>query len=263
MNSRTKVALPLNFRNLPLVEAAVRASLESPVKLTFRILNDMAARLRNEFPDQSELDQFHVPPGIRVSKIDLSPQQIPGAVFRGNKDGISITAQSQVIIARWMKRAGTDAPEYPRYRALRDSLWRAVNCLREVCEQPPPRIVVVNMSYVNFVQSSQGPAVLRRYFSGRACLAAADKAQKVHKLEAAWQEPDGVDLRLCFEHVTAKVETESIEGYRFTTACGQHVSEGESDRDALDMVHDCLQGFFVDIISDDAKKDWGLEHSDA
>lgn len=69
--------------------------------------------------------------------------------------------------------------------------------------------------------------------------------------------------RVIFEHVTAKVETESIEGYRFTTACGQHVSEGKSDRDALDEVHERLQGFFADIISDDAKTDWGLERSDA
>lgn len=263
MNSRTKVALPLNFRNLPLVEAAVRASLESPVKLTFRILNAILERLRDEFPDQSELPQLYVPPGIRDSSIELSPHQIPGAVFRGNKDGLSIAVQSQVLVAHWAKRAGPDAPKYPRYRALRDSLWRAVDCLREVCEQPPPRIIVVNMSYVNFIQSSQGPAVLRRYFSGRARLAAADEARKVHKLEASWQEPDGIDLRLCFEHVTAKVETESIEGYRFTTACGQHVSEGESDRDALDEVHERLQGFFADIISDDAKTDWGLERSDA
>ena len=110
MSSPGSAKLRLNFRNLPLVDAAVRASFDSPVGLTFRCVNDLAERLRPDFPQLSELDHFQVPPGVRDPSMTLGPGRIPGADYSGNKDGLSITVQSQVIVARWVKKLAQARP---------------------------------------------------------------------------------------------------------------------------------------------------------
>ena len=262
MNSPGSAKLRLNFRNLPLVDAAVRASFESPVELTFRGLYALADALQPDFPSQTELDQFQMPPGVRSPSMVLGPGQIPGAVYTGHKEGLSITVQSQVIIARWVKKVVTSAPDYPRYKALADALWRATKGFSETYARQAPRIVVVNMSYVNFLQIAHDQPVLLRYFSEKARVEAAKGARKIHKVETSWQEPDGVDLRFSLEQVTATVDAAKVEGFRLTTAAGKRLVEGDGKEDALEMIHDRLQIFFFEILSEQAKTEWDLEPVD-
>jgi len=258
MGSSGTAELRLDFKNLPLVDAAVRASFDSPVQLTFRAVNQMAELLRPEFPQLFELDQFQVPPGVQ-GPVMLGAGQIPGAVYSGNRQGLSITIQSQLIVARWTKQLVPNAPDYPRFRALADALWRAVDCFRDTCEQKVPRIVVVNMSYVNFLRLSHDQPVLQRYFSEKVRVQAAYDARMVHKVEFSWQEQDRVDLRFRLEQETAKLETESVQGFRLTTAAGQRLDDGAQERTSLEVIHQRLQSLFLNALSEHAKAEWGLE----
>ena len=115
------------------------------------------------------------------------------------------------------------------------------------------------MSYVNFLQIAHDQPVLRRYSSERARVEVANGARKIHKVETSWQEPDGVGLRFSLEQVTATVDAAKVEGFRLTTAAGQRLVEGGSEGEALDVIHDRLQIFFLDILSADAKAEWDLE----
>jgi len=250
--------LRLDFGNLPLVEAAARASFGSPIPLTFSVINDVHERLRDEFPDLREPKQFEVAPGID-SRIPLGPGQISGVVYAGNLKGLLITVQSQVVVARWLKQIVKNAPEYPRFAQLRDVLWRAVEAFRTASGCSELSVATVNMSYVNFLDVDDMGGVLKRYFSDLAHIKATADAKQIHKVEASWRERDDVDLRFHLEKVTAQLADQTMEGYRLTTIAGARLLKADDDaKDRLEYVHSRLQSFFRDLISDHAKAEWQL-----
>ncbi len=248
----------LDFGNLPLIEAAVRASFETPGSLTFRTINAVAASLQGEFPQLAEPTQLEAAPGV-TAKVEFGPGQITGALYTGNRDGLTITVQSHVVVARWLPRVGVAEAEYPRFPALRDALWRAVDAFKAACGQDAPRVHVVNMSYVNFLRIPHSSPVLRRYFSKRIQIEAAADAQQVHKLEASWREADESDFRFSLEQVTARVADESVQGYRLTTAAGRRVQPSDKEQEILERAHERLQSLFHEWLSADARKEWQLQ----
>ena len=89
----------LDFENLPLIEAAVRASLNGPTALSYRLVNYIAAELNTSFPILTESKQLEVAPGASGANIAFGPAYLPGAVYTGNKSGLSVSVQPQVIVA--------------------------------------------------------------------------------------------------------------------------------------------------------------------
>ncbi|MHC4233847.1 MAG: hypothetical protein ACYSUQ_01905, partial [Planctomycetota bacterium] len=201
----------LDFGNLPLVEVAARVSLESPVELTFEIINKVAEQLSSQFPLLTEPNRFEAPPGV-TGEVPFGPGRISGAVFTGNPDGLIVTLQSQLVVSRWLKRVGVSASEYPRFPALRDALWQTVGSFKEASEGRLSRIFVVNMSYVNLLRISHAAPAITRYFSDLAQVKATEQAEQIHKMEVSWGEQASVDLRYNLEKVTAKVGDENVEG---------------------------------------------------
>lgn len=249
----------LDFGNLPLIEAAVRASFATPVPLTFEAISQAHSQLRTDFPQIAQPSQIDVPPGIK-SEIDLRPGVIQGVVYTGNSSGLVINVQSQLVVVRWLKQVTAEAPDYPRFKALRDTLWHARRVHFEGGQtQSVP--IVVNMSYVNFIQVTDAGSVLEDYLSPRVQVAATKNAQQVHKVEVSWQERDSVDLRFSLEQIAADVGGETLDGYRLTTAAGLRLAESNDPRAALEDIHDRLQYFFRDLISDRARDEWQLKES--
>lgn len=259
MNTKSAQVVRLEFGNLPLVEAAVRVSFERPVKLTFAVVNRVAEQLRDRFPDLQEPACFEGSPGVKELSLPLGPGQLFGAVYAGNRDGLLITLQGQVIVARWLRQSRNDAPDYPRYPALREAVWQAVDAFADTCGSQLSRIIVANMSYVNFLAIGHDEPVIERYFSELAQLKLTQDARQIHKFEVSWGESEAADLRYNLEQVTAQVDDQSVEGYRLTTAAGVKLAEGEDAKDALGQVHDRLQLFFQSLISDYAKGEWQLK----
>jgi len=258
MTGDPKRTVRLDFGNLPLVEATVRVSFESPSQLTFETVNRVHEDLRDEFPQVSEPKQIEVAPGISGSTAAFGPGQISGVVYTGNAKGLIITIQTQVVVARWLKQVAKDDLEYPRFPSLREALWRAVDALKSERTGESPPIVVVNMSYVNFVRVAESDNVLTSYLSDLAQVEAAANARRIHKVEVSWQESESVDLRFNLERVTAQIGDESVEGYRLTTAAGMHLGDAQKAKEGLDDIHDRLQTFFLSLISDRAKTEWQL-----
>ncbi len=253
--------LRLDFGNLPLVEAAVRASFSSRVALSYSLVNSIAAELEPSFPKLTESKQLEVAPGAGGIQVEVSPGYLPGAVYTGHESGLSVSVQPQVIVARWVKHPGLTKPKYPRYLALRDSLWTAVEAFRKACGDEFPGIAVVNMSYVNFIPASDSAGVLKTYFSEKVHLRAMDKARQVRKLEAAWGEGDDLDVRFAIEQAAANLADGVTQGYRLTTAAGLRLGEALDAKSGLEKVHDVLQEFFLELISTHAKNEWQLRES--
>ena len=258
MSNRTTAGVRLDFANLPLVEVAVRAAFSQPVELKFAIINQVAERLRSDFPILAEPERFEVPPGVS-GEVRIGPLNLVGAIYSGNQHGIIITVQSQLIVARWLKQVQPSAPPYPRYSALRDALWQAFDALVDACNGACPPIAVTNMSYVNFLTMSPSEPVLAKYFSELVHVRAAENSQALYKLEASWRERDDVDLRFTLEQVTAKMDERDVEGFRLTTAAGQRLAASANPQETLDSLHDRLQIFFRDVLSEHAKTEWALK----
>jgi uncharacterized protein (TIGR04255 family) len=248
----------LDFDNLPLVEAAVRASFNAPTALSYVLVNSIAAELNPSFPILTESKQLEVAPGASGADIAFGPGYLPGAVYTGHASGLSVSVQPQVIVARWAKDPRLHQPQYPRYPELRKALWTAVEALRKGCGDEYSGIAVVNMSYVNFVPSSDPAGFLKTYLSEQSQLRAMDRAEQVRKLEAAWSEADGLDVRFAVEQGTAKLPHGPTAGFRLTTAAGLRLGESVDAKSGLEMVHDVLQRFFVKLISEQAKREWKL-----
>ena len=261
-----KAGLRLDFDNLPLVEAAVRVSFESPVELTFSIVNGVHEHIGdNDFPQVSEPQQLEAPPGVGESAVALGPGKISGVVYMGGPQGLAVTLQSQVVVARWVKQVADESPPYPRFPALRDTAWKTVEAFAGVCQRATLPVAAVNMSYVNFLKTDDAAGVLKTYFSRLAQVQATERAAHIHKVEFSWREHDGTDLRFRLEKVTAQVGDEAIDGYRLTTIAGIRLTQPSDDsNEKLEHVHDRLQVFFRDLISEQAKKEWKLrEPADA
>ncbi len=250
--------LRLDFDNLPLVEAAVRASFNSPKLLSYSLINLIYADLGPSFPVLTEPQQLEIAPGAGGTSVEIGPGYLPGAVYTGHVSGVSVHLQPQVIVARWSKRPGLTEPKYPRYEAIRDSLWSTVEAFRRACEGDFPGIGVVNMSYVNFIPEADSAIFLKTYFSAEAQLRAMDRARQVRKLEAAWSESDDFDVRFAIEQTAAKFPDHTAQGFRLTTAAGLRLGEAVDAKSGLEKVHDVLQEFFLGIISTHAKKEWKL-----
>ncbi|MCH7703459.1 MAG: hypothetical protein IID37_17420, partial [Planctomycetes bacterium] len=88
--------LRLDFGNLPLVEAAVRASLSESVPLTYSVVNAIAQSLGKSFPTLTEPKQIELAPGAGPSTVEFGPSYLPGAVYGGHDAGLFVSLHPQV-----------------------------------------------------------------------------------------------------------------------------------------------------------------------
>lgn len=253
--------LRLDFNNLPLVEAAIRASFAQAVDLKFSAISELHERLRESFPHVTEPQHYEAAPGI-TEEVKIGPGHISGVVFSGSPEGLRSTLQSRVAIVRWLKQFVGDAPNYPRFSVLRATLWKVIEAVKAAYGLESLPIAVVNMSYVNFIQVTDFSSVLSLYFSPLVNVQATNDAEEISKLEVAWRER-GIDLRFRLEKVSATLGEDTTDGCRLTTIAGMRVPATDGDaKKALDDIHARLQMFFRDVISEHAKQEWQLKEVD-
>lgn len=242
----------LNFENLPLAEAAVRATLEAPLALSYVLVNGVHQELRSEFPDLQEPEHFERPPGL-PGQYEFGHARLPGALYCGNALGIRIGIQRQVVVARWARHPLGEG-KYPRFAALAAALWRAFDALSKL--GATPKAAVVNMSYVNLLNLPHSVPVHAQYFAPDARIKLLEHAKQVQKVEASWRADADIDLRFLLEQVKLTVGgPDEVEAFRLTTAGGTLVA-GRSAAECLCVVHDRLQLLFDELISIRAKKEW-------
>jgi len=254
--------LRLDFGNLPLVEAAIRISLDEPITLTFARIQELYDAVRDDYPRITEPQRWEVAPGVQQQSVSLSPGgPISGVVYEGNELGLRLTIQSHVIVVRWVEQAQENAPDYPRYAELLGATKRALTSVGSAFAITPV-IAAVNMSYVNFIQTGDPARVLKDYFSHQLQVAATEEAGAIHQIEISWRDDAGLDLRFRLQSASAQTPNveEPLSGFQLTTIAGSRIQGGISDStyQVLDRVHARLQHLFQEAISDKAKNEWQL-----
>ncbi len=250
----------LQFSALPLAEVAVRATLTKAFRLTFNRVWAIHEALKEKLPEVTEPSTIEQVPG--VSQLEITPfgGGLPGARFLDSATGISITLQGQLIAAHWVKRAVGPGFTYPRYQAMRSILWDTAAKIDEI---EPSGVSVVNMVYVNLLTMPRGATsadVSQRMLSPRYRVPALDEAKRIYGHTLNFQDPNDVDLRLEINVASWTILDAVLNGYRLATAGGKKMEGGLSEAATnLDLVHSRLQGFFDDIMSDEARKEWGLQ----
>lgn len=251
----------LDFENLPLVEAKVRASFINPIKLSFDLIYSFHELVRDEFPLIAAPTQFESAPGVAQQSLKLDPSVLIGADFRGGDHGVWLSLQTLVTCAQWQKQLIEGAPAYPRFPKLLRAFDKGLTSLRECGVDTGIR--AVNISYMNIIESEGVTDILQHYFSDRVHVAAMRGAKEIHKMELAWCAEDGVDLRFRLEKVEKHVDDRVISALRLTTIAGMLLAppteQGPSRM--LQTVHDRIQRFFLSLLSDNARREWGLKET--
>jgi len=252
--------LRLDFANLPLIEAVARFTFEQPIELTYGLINGLAESLRSSFPQLAELDAIETPPGVHPP-LDIGYPKPPGAVYRGGSSGISLTLQSQMLAARWLKQVAPSAPPYPRFAAVENALITAYRNLRLLAHDQGLSVSVVNMVYANLVSPEKPETVLQDYFTRKAQVGLLESAHSIHEVVFSWREADSIDLRMHLQAATAQIGDRQHTGFRLATAGGERLVQGDDPYNALQRIHNRLQFFFRDLLSARAKAEWGLKES--
>jgi hypothetical protein len=228
------------------------------VRLSFAILNRLRDKLGSEFQNLDEISQIEAAPGVNM-ELAFNVGQIPGAILTGNRLGLRVTVQQFVVVTRWLLEPLRGGTAYPRFDPLKDCHWRVVRGLFDASGVPESHACgATNMSYANFIHVGDSQDVLGKYFSQDAQVLLLKNASQLHKIELAWQERDSIDLRFRLERVVAQIGDQRKDGYNLTTVAGSAATSLADSENKLDVVHDRLQRFFLDLISKNAQKEWGL-----
>jgi len=251
----------LKFDNLPLMEAAVRVTFQEPLHFTYEVIYEIRRCLQDQFKALEEPPHFEIVPGKPHEPIRIGPGLLPGFVLAGEANGLRVSVQQQLIVARWVRESHRGSPAYPRYLLLRQALWDTVKATRAAYGGEIPPIIVTNMSYVDLISATNPELVMARYFAPCAHVGATNGASAIQKIEAAWTRLR-TDFRYAIERARGVIDGEEIDGFRLTTVAGTRLTEGATALDALDGLHNELQDFFLALISDQAKMEWKLREDD-
>ncbi len=243
--------MKLDFSNLPLIEAAIRFSFTNPLALGFEQMFKLAELARPGYA-ASDLTTRELPPGQNV--INLLPVG-PGMLFQ--KDGTRVLLQSDMLATRWIRSGLPGGQDYVRYPTLKAAAEEFFAHLTAVCGARPS-VSVVNMVYVNFIRPDDGDMTIHDYFEKNVFPRRISAASRVYSVQESWREPDSVDLTLDLQEATIKQGEQEFQGYRFATAGGFRPEPGE-EMAALDRVHERLQEFFNELLTNRAKTWWALQ----
>lgn len=246
-------ATSLEFDKLPLVEAAARFSFDSPLEVDFRAAQAVLDKL-TKFDNLDLPNQIEVPPGIEQHSFAIGPNVANAFRLTGHAQGITVTLQRHLLAAKWQQ--SPESAEYPRYGLLRESLSELFNAI----QKPIAPVAVVNIVYANFIPTSDVSAgFIKKYFAEIAQVGLFKNAAKVQQFTAAWRASSTIDLRVDLRHIVRN----KTDGQRLLTAGGSRIQPEDNPFARLDEVHDELQRCFLELISDDAKRDWGYRETHA
>ncbi|MCW5937603.1 MAG: TIGR04255 family protein [Fimbriimonadaceae bacterium] len=243
----------LEFDRLPLAQVDVRLALDLPNPMPIAAVTELQKLFGAKFPKVAQPSQLEAAPGKPPSEIVLDPFQLAGVAFSAEDRSMVVVIQPNLLMVRWIYRR--EGPAYPRYEALVDNLSWCFDQIGALTE-PSPSCSAVQMTYMNYVTKQQlESGGVARYLSDRFRRPLDGAGSSVHHYELAWRE-ERVDLRLKLVPGVVE-ELDSEPGLIFQTIAGSFVNEA-SWSGHLAQCHERLNELFPELISQEAKKEWGL-----
>ncbi len=246
--------MTLEFDKLPLIEVVVRRVIEPHLPLSLPLVLSVEHSLANEF-QIDDLEAIEQPPGVR----QLAPYSIhETAGFRliQPATGITVTCQKDLLAARWQISHGIS---YPRFPALVAALDRVASAITEN-SVADFRVSVVNVSYANRIDAGgeadnyrpdPWPITDTWFPAGLAGAGQTMELQHVHRTG------DGIDRRLVLQYREDGPAPDRW--YLLITAAGIAVPSDQGGLDSETRVHDSLNNWFLELLSDSAKERYELK----
>jgi uncharacterized protein (TIGR04255 family) len=254
--------MSLEFSNLPLVEVSVRLYFAKTLLLSLEYGTIAREGLSERFPAFLDLDYLEPGLGGRPLEVGVLPGRDGfshmGFRYAGSPAGLDLCLQPNLISIKWTRKFAPDSKAYPRFSVLADDLWWAYDILSK--RLPLPEIAALNMRYANFIptEAASGGTVLRDYFSEAVSVAALGTATILHGFDISWREADMIDRRFSLSKGLSGDGKTEIEGFLLATVAGMEVVSDVPPKSRLIEIHSFLQRFFSALISERAKKEWGL-----
>jgi uncharacterized protein (TIGR04255 family) len=243
--------MKLHFTKLPLVEVGINIMSKQGTEHTAsRLLATMAYCERQSM--QSSDAQI-------TSETGGKP--VSGIQFHDPESGLEILASRENLVITWRRRSDF-ANEYPRYEFLRS----IVKTITEL-DESGTGADVVNIRYMNILNSADGGTLLSGYFSKEIVgLFKTLMNDSVQECTLRWKQ-DGLDRALLIREVLLSTPlsnptlTMPYQGHMLTTVSGNQAIKGDT-LESLDIAHQDAQVFFNDIISNHARAEWGFVTGD-
>lgn len=246
--------MTLRFESLPLMEVIVRLAPETLLPFRLKTLSRYAAALEERFPEVEQLEQIHS--GLVPRPFELGFGRLNGAVFSTADGSLSLTVQRDLVVLTW-RRGKTG---YPHFDALKDSLRWAVHSMREAEPDDFPSFLAANMSYANHITTPALPTGkdLLMYIRTAWLPPSVEDASVIHEQNLAWQDAQGVSLRLHFQGVIGGAEQPGPTGFYIKTVAGRTFDPVAWPDEQLESNHDALVDLFPRIITEEAARTWGM-----
>lgn len=243
----------LEFNNLPLTVVGIRFAILPGQTLDLASCAKLFEGLRSSGFDQMvDSDEVESAPGQSVVfRLGRNP-----ILIRRSQDNVAVKVQPEVLAVQWRSTPRVEVP-YPRYQTLREvvvSVFRTLSIT-------PKHVNALNMSYTNEpkLESRSSEDSVCRFISPTFVPTGLQSRKEFHQLELAWRDDDGTDLRLLVQSIQRRSEEPDLR-LRLHTVAGRFL-EGRDVLENLDAVHDRLQTFFKELITQEAKQEWGyVEH---
>jgi hypothetical protein len=244
--------VPDSFSNAPLIHAACKATLRDPIALNL----SNASAIWKMMP---EYDDFGDPPGLEL------PPGRPGPAILGTVQGIALaerqrslflTIQSDLIMSWWAKKRGEEGTKYPRFGALADRLWLAIDRVSSATEGGID-LHAVQIAYTDLlIDPAPAYSVLERYFAEKTHMGILRDSDRVNALEAQWSK-SAMDFRFSLRPTPIQIQGETaINAYTVEWVAGKMLLGGEDPRLALEEIHVAVLDLFVSVLTEDAKREW-------
>jgi uncharacterized protein (TIGR04255 family) len=251
----------LEFGDLPLIEVAARIVL-APELADFGIgkISKLTEALKNKFPIVEDVSSLEM-----TGPMPKLPKVVPGVLMGVNlvamPQDVRVTVQRNMIKWSWTRALEENTkklPEYPRYNRVRDELLLVTEWVRNIFSKNVLPVNIVNMVYTNFVATKAKTIseTSGRYLARSINPAIMEDSSAVHEISLNWRTSNGLDRRVQFAAGHSSYGPDQVEGYVLSTSVGGFMGSKENPIKLLDEVHLDLQGFFLTVISDQAKKEW-------
>jgi uncharacterized protein (TIGR04255 family) len=251
----------LEFGDLPLIEVAARIALDKELP-DFKLakLFKLKQALEKEFPivEETPLFEMAAPP---VKPPKLAPGTLIAVNFIADPPDVRVTVQPNLIKWAWTRTFEKNTNrflDYPRYKRLREELSILAELTGNIFCGCALEAKSLNMGYTNFISTKGKTAneTSERYLARNINSEIMGSSPTVHEISLNWRTSKGLDRKLHFAAGHSDFGSEQVEGYVLTTNVGGFVASGKDPIALLDEVHLDLQDFFLNIISDQAKKEW-------
>lgn len=255
--------MSIEFTNLPLVDVSIRLVPLSDLPISLGAIKALILDSSTGFTELSDIEAFENPPGGGSIKPKLGG--LNGFVLTNPQIGLTIDVHPTLLLFRWRRETASKPKPYPRFETLVHQLREVIILLMKVLELPSFSPKVVNMSYTNFVEASNGLTIGSSFpiinFKATQSSIIAEESN-LTDFTVGWSEPNnGIDLRVRIDQAELLETQESPlkSGYILTTIAGKRLAEGEEYEQNVLSCHDRLIELFEVLLNEDAKQLFGYK----